>query len=61
MPTPKSRTNDGTLFSRFSFIVKMRMRRIDWQCAWWWMGINTTRRSDVLLSSLIDSKKESKV
>ncbi len=43
MSTPISRTNNGTLFLEFSFIVKMRMRRRDWQCVWWWMEINTTR------------------
>jgi hypothetical protein len=31
MPTPKSRNSDGTLFLGFSFIVKMKMRRKDWQ------------------------------
>ncbi len=44
MPTPRSRTCNGDLFSGFSFIVKMRMRRRDWQCTWWWTGINTKRQ-----------------
>jgi hypothetical protein len=40
---PKSKIGDGALFQRFSFIVKMTMMRKDWQCAWWWMEINTKK------------------
>jgi hypothetical protein len=43
MPMPKSKTSDGVLFLGFSFIVKMKMRRRDWQCTWWWTKINTKR------------------
>ncbi len=31
-------------FQDFFFIVKMKMRLRDWQCTWWWTGINTRRQ-----------------
>jgi hypothetical protein len=44
MLPPRSRIGDGVLFPGFSFIVKMKMGRKDWQCAWWWMVINIRRQ-----------------